>query len=300
MFGWFGRKSRRPVRLPEEEGDTMPAEEGKIKRDDSVTVQVLYREEDQSDLAIAQHIGTRKVQQDSCFLSEQTRPYVYGVLCDGMGGMEDGEKISADVVVYFARYLSGIEKEETVPEMIRLGIREINDKMLNCYAQSNAGTTLSLALMWENRLYWASVGDSRIYLIRGREIAQLTRDHNYGLELKDQVQAGKITEEEAKTNPQREALISYIGAPVLEVMDLSSKPFLLETGDVVLLCSDGLTKSLRDDQILAIIQKYRHTPEECVRMLTMSAFDEGDGGKDNTTVIFMHYPWREKAQNIEE
>jgi protein phosphatase len=245
--------------------------------------------------ASGMHIGTREQQQDAIFVSNTVcfkrgeAPRVLGVLCDGMGGMEMGGDASRLVVESLASNLPAIESCENINAFFEDAIHNLDAEITNRYGRGTSGTTLSAAVVEGNRLYWASVGDSRIYILRKDEIVQVTRDHNYMLKLKDEVSKGIITDEEANANPKKEALISYIGAGGIELIDSNKDPFMLENGDIVLMCSDGLTKSLSDADIARIISEHYGDIRETARLLPLFAFDAGSGSKDNTSVILIQY-----------
>jgi len=269
-----------------------------VIRDDRPTVQISKSETEEifpkdSAMACETHIGTREYQQDAVYLSEVKENYLYGILCDGMGGMADGERVSSDVVSLLANKLENVFEDISIPDLLEREIHYVNEQILceNEKENMNAGSTLVVVVIRKNRLFWASVGDSRIYLVRGNEIAQMTRDHNYALKLREQVKKGLITQAEAEKDPQKEALISYMGADLLELIDVSRGPFLLDQGDYVLLCSDGLTKSLTDVEILEIITEYGKNAKEAAHMLINMAFDKGNDSKDNTSVILIRYPY---------
>jgi protein phosphatase len=243
------------------------------------------------------HIGTREQQQDAVYVSdtvcfkreEEPRPRVLGVLCDGMGGMEMGGDASRLVVESLAGNLPAIRACEDIGAFFENAIRNLDTEIAGRYGRGTSGTTLAAAVVEGNRLYWVSVGDSRIYILRRDEIVQVTRDHTYMLKLKDEVNKGLITDEEANANPKKEALISYIGAGVVELIDSNKDPFLLESGDIVLMCSDGLTKSLSDEDIARIVSEHYGDIRETARLLPLFAFDAGIGSKDNTSVILIQY-----------
>lgn len=244
----------------------------------------------QIETASSTHIGTREYQQDAIYVSEGTAEPVFGILCDGMGGMEDGEKASASVLEFMANQIAGLSEGQNVPAFFQQAIQEANYKLLEEYHGTGAGTgtTFVSVIIQGNHMHWASVGDSRIYIIRGNEIVQMTRDHNYGMELDALVEKGRISRQEAEEHPQREMLISYLGAPQLELVDVSCSALPLQHGDTVLLCSDGLTKSLSNEEILGhIIQA--NSLHEAAALLPIAAFDAGEGGQDNTSVILLRY-----------
>ncbi|MDR2355005.1 MAG: protein phosphatase 2C domain-containing protein [Clostridiales Family XIII bacterium] len=241
------------------------------------------------------HIGTRKQQQDAVYVSDAIcfeygeNPRVLGVLCDGMGGMKMGGDVSRLVVESLAGNLPAIRECENINAFFEDAIRHLDAEIVSRYGRGNSGTTLTAAVVEGNRLYWVSVGDSRIYILRRGEIVQVTQDHNYLLKLKDDVNKGLITDDEANANPKKEALISYIGAGNVELIDSNKDPFVLESGDIVLMCSDGLTKSLGDEDIAGIVSEHYGDLKEMARLLPLFAFDAGNGSKDNTSVILIQY-----------
>ncbi|MDR2570309.1 MAG: protein phosphatase 2C domain-containing protein [Oscillospiraceae bacterium] len=243
--------------------------------------------------AAATHIGTREYQQDAAYVSEPlySEGVTYGVLCDGMGGTAEGERASNDVVTFIVNRINNIEAHDNIPAFLEQAAIDSNGFILeeNARLGQNSGTTLLTAIICMDRLFWVSVGDSRIYIIRGDEIVQTTTDHNYALELQELVDAGRLTQEEADTDPQKEHLISYIGAPSLDRIDISRNPFQMQQGDIILLCSDGLTKALFPDEILDIINSCEDNIAEAARILPLTALEKSPAGADNITVILIRY-----------
>ena len=240
-------------------------------------------------------IGTRDYQQDALFVSKSiyAKRYreakVYGVLCDGMGGMESGEEISEFVVTEMRKEFETLSYNRNVAAFFIEKIQMLDAMVANKYGACVAGTTMVAVVIFGKRLYWGAVGDSRIYIIRRDEIAQATRDHNYYLNLKEDVEKGNITQEQADNDPRRDALISFIGSGNPELIDANTEPFTLADEDIVLLCSDGLTKSLTDEKILALVSEYSDNLEEAANKLTFCAIDIDLEPKDNTSVILIKY-----------
>ncbi len=277
---WFGRRKK--------------AQQAPPPQADIPTIQAHDIPMPAVDTGMATHIGTRDYQQDAVFVSPPAaggEDAALAVLCDGMGGMSDGEAASSEVVSFVANALSDVRPEDDVPARLMRAVLGAND-MLLAFNRDNgveAGTTLCIALILGESLFWAGVGDSRIYLLRGGEMARLTRDHNYAVQLQRMVENGQISQQQADSDPNREALVSYIGAPVLEELDISKAAFALQRGDLVLLCSDGLTKALSDEAILRLLQDNAAPLRQTATLLTASAFDSSPGAKDNTSVILMRY-----------
>ena len=285
MFG--KKKSNSRPQIPVRGGG------GSGVRSDWGTVEITPMARCTVNTAMATHIGSRSSQQDAAYVCQPLfgPGIAFGILCDGMGGMQDGERASSDTVAFMANRISAIGEEDDIPAWLEESARGANDLLLRANAKtgSTAGTTLAAAVIRAEELFWVNVGDSRIYIIRGEEIVQVSRDHNFALDLREMVDTGRITPEQAQSDPRREALISYIGAPVLEMADVNRSGFRLMRGDFVLLCSDGLTKLVPDVEILSIVLAHGGDLSGASRALTSEAFDNGLEGMDNTTVVLMQY-----------
>lgn len=274
-------------------------EQATIDRDDSLTIKIT-KECFISKIvtASAQHIGTRQYQQDALYVSEPitfvsgSGGTAIGILCDGMGGLTDGGETSRQVVDIFSRALLSLQEFDDIPGFLKQQAIKADHFIYQGSAKGlsgSTGTTLVAAIIIDNQLHWCSVGDSRIYILRKGEIRCATRDHNYLLQLKEMVKRGEITNEAAHAHPKKEALISFIGCGKVEIIDTNSSPFVLEHGDVVLLCSDGLTKSLDNNEIKTIVYANIDNLVEAARLLPLKAYDKNNLSKDNTSVVLMQY-----------
>ena len=243
--------------------------------------------------------GNREYQQDAVYvtpskvLASNKKTRVMAIVCDGMGGMADGGKASQTAIQMMKHGFEKIEKQSDVniPEFFRQGIVTI-DHTINSFPKENgkgSGTTMVACIAEDNRLYWASVGDSRIYIIRGNEMRQVTRDHNYWLRLMEMVNAEKMTMEEAMNTRQKEALISFLGIGNVSLMDINTEPFEMKYGDVIMLCSDGITKTLPDKQIKKIIIDDMVKPEQKAEALVDAATHANSHSQDNTSVAMIIY-----------
>lgn len=243
--------------------------------------------------------GNRQYQQDAVYVSKSKilaankKTRVLGVVCDGMGGMADGGKASQTAIQMMVQGFVQIEKASSVniPGFFRQGIQAI-DKTIYNFPKENgkgSGTTMVAVIAEDNKLYWASVGDSRIYIIRGGSMKQVTRDHNYWLRLQEMVAAGQMSQEEAMGKRQKEALISFLGIGNVSLMDINTQPFEMQTGDTVMLCSDGITKTLPDEQIKKIITADIVSLEEKAKTLVRAAVTNNTHSQDNTSVAILQY-----------
>lgn len=239
-------------------------------------------------------IGTRSEQQDSYAMltmhAEQSDgpEALLAIVCDGIGGFSAGQEASsigvASIIEAFQaahRPLSDFAR--TFEEGICLA-----DKRVVALAKalgSKAGTTAVAVYEESGKLYWGCVGDSRAYLLRDSKLSCLTRDHNYALTLQEKVNKGLITQQAADADPERESLISFIGMNDVTHIDTSEHGMTMLDGDVMLLCSDGLYKSLPAAEIADIICQYVEKPSFLPGVLTAAAFDKDLPHQDNTTVI---------------
>ena len=243
--------------------------------------------------AFSSHIGTREYQQDTVEVGKNQEGVYFGVLCDGMGGLDDGGLASFVTVKLLVKAICRSNHINDIPGFLVSQAHILNNAIYTLPSGDGdngiMGTTLAAAMISKNSLYWLSVGDSRVYIVRGKEIVRVTRDHNYALELNEQVRAGLLSEEEAAADTKREALISFLGMEALRLIDFNKTAFPLEPDDTVLLCSDGLYRSLSDSDILQIILMHSGDLEECARVLPLYAFDRAIGSHDNTSVILLRY-----------
>lgn len=250
-----------------------------------------------TDVVAKQILGTRKTQQDAFAISECTCTSAsefnraWAVVCDGMGGMTGGELASQTTVGVFQQIMQNALPEDDIAQvyMQAAAIANAEVKKLSEQLDGTAGTTLVSVVVQNGMLYYVSVGDSRIYISRANEIVQVTRDHNYYLELCEKVAAGELTMQEADNDPQKEALISFIGIEELKLVDVNAKPVALQSDDIVLLCSDGLTKVLHDDEIQEIIQQCARRPEKIVDSLLQEVQMGMSRSLDNTTIAVVKF-----------
>ncbi|MDQ4077958.1 MAG: Stp1/IreP family PP2C-type Ser/Thr phosphatase [Chloroflexota bacterium] len=202
------------------------------------------------------------------------------VVADGMGGHQSGEVASEQTVETISeRYykLPGSPAAALVE-----AIQEANDEVFRrarAEDRPGMGTTVVAAARVADKLYIAHVGDSRLYLIRDRQIRPLTEDHSL---VAEQVAAGLLTPEQAEHHPHRNVISRAVGtSPELEVELSAISPLQLEQGDIILLCSDGLTEHVKPPRILQLVQN--RTPEKATQALVDAA--NSAGGTDNISVI---------------
>jgi PPM family protein phosphatase len=200
------------------------------------------------------------------------------VVADGMGGAQAGEVASALAVEEFRRPLA----EEGTPEQrladrVQSANRRIYETAQSAHEQAGMGTTLTAAYLDDADLAVAHVGDSRAYIFRDGSLTRLTQDHSLVEEL---VRRGKLTEEQAAEHPQRSIITRALG--VENDVEVDTWTFPVRAGDVVLLCSDGLTSMIGEDQIAAVLSSETDLDRAGERLIAEA---NAAGGRDNITVV---------------
>ena len=223
----------------------------------------------------------REVNQDYVFVTEAPIGNLPNLLvvADGMGGHRAGEYASRLAVEVVKQEIA--ESTESGPEaMIRKAITYANERVLEAARQdaklSGMGTTLVVATVIERTLYFANVGDSRLYLLND-DIKQLSKDHSL---VQEMVRLGGINREEAKYHPDKNIITRAIGAK--DELEIDFFEYRLKKDDVILMCTDGLSNMVEDEEILHTVKQSRDVVE-AVEQLIERAKD--NGGNDNIGVI---------------
>jgi PPM family protein phosphatase len=200
-------------------------------------------------------------------------------VADGMGGAQAGEIASKLAAAALEDTDAGaLSGEERVMSLIQEANRRVYERSNEDPNASGMGTTITVALVEDTGVTIGHVGDSRAYRYRDGGIEQITEDHSLVNEL---MKSGKLSPEEAETHPQRSVITRALGTDP----DVDVDSFTIETqaGDVFLLCSDGLTTMVDDDEILGVLERFHGDLDRATKSL-VSAANRG-GGEDNITVI---------------
>ncbi len=202
----------------------------------------------------AQHIGARQQQQDSFGYSNlgdaafRKHGGMLAVVADGMGGMAHGEAAGKCAVKAFLGAYHAKTETEPIPDALLRSLMAANtavyEMAIELDAREEMGTTLVATVIHNDRLHWISCGDSGIFLYRNGEFTLLNQPHIFAIDLDDQVANGVIPRDIARAHPERESLTSFLGLEKLTLLDRSLRPVSLREGDLVLLASDGLFKTL--------------------------------------------------------
>lgn len=243
-------------------------------------------------------IGKREYQQDAIIIPtdsnlNEKNGKLIAILSDGMGGMDNGD-VASNICTngIFNDFYS--ENEITdYPEFLKSEIVKYDMQIYNLTNQQgeklNSGATLLCCIVDQDKAYWASVGDSHIYVIRNNEIIQVNNDHNYMYQLEEKVRRGEITAQQAENDPYKETLISYMGMGGIHLLDLTEEPFMLKSNDIIVLCSDGLYRALSDEVIKEIISIFEGNIQNACDELIQTVIQRDRPYQDNTSVIVIKY-----------
>ncbi|MBV8281569.1 MAG: Stp1/IreP family PP2C-type Ser/Thr phosphatase [Candidatus Eremiobacteraeota bacterium] len=218
------------------------------------------------------------------------------VLADGMGGYNAGEVASGMATTVIVTELQGLLErhqphdvhqktgENYATLMLRDQIAKANTSIFQA-AQSQPqyagmGTTLVVALFYDNRMMVAHIGDSRLYRLRGDKLTQVTKDHSL---LQEQIDAGMITAEQAKFSQNKNLVTRALGIDASVEPELHEYP--TQPGDIFLLCSDGLSDMVEDEEIGVTLQTLGTNLNLAAQHLVQLAND--NGGRDNVSVILV-------------
>src|SRR5215208_2044341 len=216
----------------------------------------------------------RHANEDSYF----ARAPLFAV-ADGMGGAQAGEVASRIAAGAFERGRLSKEApaEGQLEQIAQRANREIHKLAQEDSSRAGMGTTLTAALLRDDEVAFGHVGDSRAYLLRARKLKRLTKDHSLVEELRRQ---GRLTEEQAEEHPQRSIITRALGPE--PSVNVDTMTFPARDGDVFLLCSDGLTTMVSDEEIREILVRSK-TLRSAVNRLVHAA--NRGGGRDNITAV---------------
>jgi serine/threonine protein phosphatase PrpC len=225
--------------------------------------------------AVASDTGRRRRRNEDNYV---VAPPLFAV-ADGMGGAQAGEvasQLAASAIE--GGDSDGLQGVDRIDALIQEANRRIFDRASTDPSASGMGTTMTVALVEGMTVAIGHVGDSRAYLVRDEQMEQLTEDHSLVNEL---LKSGRLSEEEAQIHPQRSVITRAVGTdPDVDVDGFTIEG---EDGDVFLICSDGLTDMVEDEEILEVVHQHRDDLDKAVKALVAAA--NRGGGEDNITAV---------------
>lgn len=226
----------------------------------------------------------RKTNQDFVYTSEQPvgmLPNLF-LVADGMGGHNAGDyasKMTVETIIEKISVSVETEPRRILEEAIFAANNRVRQEARKRPELEGMGTTIVAAICAGAELFVANVGDSRLYVENSREIIQVTRDHSW---VEEMVQRGGIPRAEARNNEHKNIITRAVGAE--ETVQIDYFKVALEEGDTVLMCTDGLTNMLEDEEIRMILESSRDIVEKAEKLVWAA---NERGGSDNISVILI-------------
>ena len=236
-------------------------------------------------------LGTRSSQQD--FYTFKNGDLALAIVCDGMGGLNGGSEASMKASILFKEDVKAAIPIDDIPAFLENEVHKLDEAVFSIRDKRGnwlgAGTTIVAVLIKGNELYFLTVGDSMLYACRGTEMIPLNREHNYKLTLDEMRQVGALSDDDYSREMSRgQSLISYVGMGNLAIYDLNRNPFMLQDGDKLLLCTDGVTKVIPDEGIKQILLDKEDT-KSIVGEITERIETSDKRSKDNATYLAIIY-----------
>lgn len=240
-------------------------------------------------VANLQGMGARGRQEDSftfvnaldvTMISEKG---LLAVAADGMGGMKDGKLASESVIASLKEDFSSLDYEENLAEQLRESVLCAGETV---YEQlgGDGGSTAVVCMIYDEQLYFVSVGDSFLYLQREGQLYRMNREHNLLHQRYLQaIRAGSMDPAPAQQSEEKAALTQFLGMETLDDVDYLRRPFPLQSGDVLLLCSDGVGGVLTQEDILSCLSC--PAPEEMCAEIERRIQQENRMYQDNYTAL---------------
>ena len=226
----------------------------------------------------------RDINQDA-YKAETGGKYPVFVLCDGMGGHKAGEIASAESVLDIAAILKELMDEDDGDLFVKI-VSAMNHANRRVYAMSREdeecrgmGTTCDVCVVTDDQAYIGHVGDSRIYIYNGKGLYQITKDHSL---VEEMIDSGRITRDEARTHSQKNFITRALGTQ--EFLQVDTYLAAFRQGDIILMCSDGLTNMVPEIDIAYILSTGMSLEDMGKRLVELA---NDSGGSDNITVVLI-------------
>lgn len=236
------------------------------------------------DIGNAQIIGTREKQDDS--FATSVRPYgIMAIVADGIGGYINGNVASKITV---ETYLDEFEKRdvtENISYYFQKSAMLSNERIRDEFGEAKGGTTAVAVVLMGNRMYWTSVGDSNIAVLRNGRLIEINRKENVKNWLEDQYLAGAISKEDAMGGPMDKRLVNYLGYDGFKKANESDRPIFLKKRDQVLIYSDGV-EVLGQIELENILGR-RTSAQNKADMIMDAIVRKQVRSKDNSTIIIL-------------
>ena len=244
-------------------------------------------------LASVQGQGSRENQEDAWLMLNAKeaqagrREPLLALVADGMGGMAAGEEASALVVSCMAAAFRALDTAGDISAQLEDAVQFCNKKVYSTFA-GDGGSTLAACIVYDEKLYFTSVGDSGIYLLRAGQLSRLNRAQNQlEIELLRLVRRGSAQADTLDIQPEHMALSAFVGMPELEDTDHLLYPMQIKAGDSLLICSDGVDGILPEELLQQCLSA--DSPEKACRLLEKEIQSLQHPYQDNYTAIVLKF-----------
>lgn len=240
----------------------------------------------------SQNQGARPYQEDSFGYSNiidsntVTNKGILAILSDGMGGLANGKSVADYVVQASIAMFDSLNPKDNISEQLENIVRYINDSVCEQYAadgSSKAGATMVFAYIFKNRIYWITVGDSRLYCYRNGHLLQMNEDHDY----KNQLYREYINEggnlQDIESDTQKDSLVCFIGKKEIPYVDLSLTGYKIKPNDIYVLCSDGIYNGISQETMKELLSN--NDAQEASDKIVSNVLSSRFPGQDNMTVM---------------
>lgn len=239
----------------------------------------VYEEQNDDRIIIGSHILT-----DDIYSGKTDRPYIVASVCDGVGGLAQGYRAAMTTLELFSHLNRSDVTETVISDYIEIANRRIRNIQCVENQQNGLRTTIAGVYADENRFIVFNAGDSRVYRFRYKYLSQISKDHSL---VQDMIDIGEIDIEEAKSHPQRNIINKCLGNDEIvnaRVIDMSDD---FVKGDIILICSDGITDEVYDAEIKEILLTHKNDEslELCGKLIHREAIEKGS--KDNMSLILL-------------
>ena len=236
-----------------------------------------------------QGLGKRQRQEDAfCFVNAMDvtamrEEGLLAIMADGMGGMADGKLASETVTASLRADFQALDREGDLSGQLREAVFRAGSRVFE-QLRGDGGSTVVVCLFFRQQLWFASVGDSALFLLRDGELLRLNREQNVLNEgYLDAICAGRTDPEPARSDPEKDALTQFLGMDGLEEVDCLLRPMKLHDGDCFLLCSDGVADMIPDELLLACMQQ--PAPAQICAALEEAVLNRNNPYQDNYTAL---------------
>jgi protein phosphatase len=238
-----------------------------------------YEESNDDRILIGSHLLI-----DGQFSGKTEKPYIVAAVCDGVGGLAQGNRAAMTTLEMFSHLDKPGISTETIKETIEVANKRIRNIQSMESLQDGMRTTIAGVYADDNRFIVYNAGDSRVYRFCYRYLNQLSKDHSY---VQDLVDIGEITPEQVKTHPKKNVINKCLGNDETvnpRVVDLTDQ---FDEDDVIMICSDGITDEVPDSEIKEIFLEHSQDEDlmECCQLIFKKALEFGS--KDNMSVILL-------------